>query len=71
VRSFGNDGYAKSDDTNTFLCNALKFAEKIFFKPASCMLESKVNFDNFEMQKIKILYAKSQIHHIENSIFIM
>jgi hypothetical protein len=41
ARSFGNDGYAKSDDTNIFLCNALKFAEKIFFKPASCMLESR------------------------------
>jgi hypothetical protein len=40
VRSFSNNGYAKSDDTNTFLCNAQKFAEKIFFKLASCMLES-------------------------------
>jgi hypothetical protein len=40
VRSFGNDGYAKRDDTNTFLCNTLKFVEKIFFKPACCMLES-------------------------------
>jgi hypothetical protein len=40
VKSFGNDGYAKRDDTNIFLCNALKFAKKIFFKLASCMLES-------------------------------
>jgi hypothetical protein len=74
VRSFGNDGYAKRDDTNTFLCNALKFAEfffpnlqVVFLNPRSILtiLRHKKNV------AFKILYAKLQIHHIEDLIFIM
>ncbi len=74
VRSFGNDGYAKRDDTNTFLCNALKFAIFFFSNPHVVCLNPRSILTILRHKKkisFKFLYAKLQIHHIEDLIFIM
>jgi hypothetical protein len=73
VRSFGNDGYVKRDDTNTFLCNALKIAEFLLNLHVVCLNPRSILTILRHKKNVafKILYAKLQIHHIEDLIFIM